>query len=294
MSFPVTVIFTDVDLNVVVNIDRDTRIIDVKHQIATESETISEYIAILYEGVEVNDNLLVIEIGIDSDSTFDAQINKRGRAMQELGEIEPTFEAMMHDIKSNGSLTMSFIDCDVFTHIVDENGSTPLLVSVWYGNLTAFNILLQISPAVNRCNHWGLTPLLMACQLNRTSMVSSLLAHPNIDINLETKTRYTAINSTSGTPLHVACKKGFVDIVKTLLADPRLDVNKKFRQATALQVACKANLVECVMALLQHPDITSGERELIQVAEKFGFLQIAEALRNHEKRRAAEIGTPGG
>ena len=67
---------------------------------------------------------------------------------------------------------------------------------------------------VNQATKNDATPLLIACENGHTEVVTRLLAHPGVDVNLA----WTAPNGTRYTPLSKATEKGHTDIA-TLLRD---------------------------------------------------------------------------
>jgi len=101
---------------------------------------------------------------------------------------------------------------------------TPLVRAARAGHVGVVRSLLQVKdidvnayttnepiPVRSRqaALHW-------ACREGRTDVVSALLTHPNIDVNMKTQLGYTA--------LQVASQVGHADAVSVLVKDPRVDI----------------------------------------------------------------------
>ena len=95
-----------------------------------------------------------------------------------------------------------------------------LMVSFWEGRTDIVKALLEAFPEidVNKIrDENGNRPLHDGCEGGYTDVVKALLAHGNIDVNIQ--------NTCKRTPLHNACCFGYTDIVKLLLAHPKIDPN---------------------------------------------------------------------
>ena len=95
-----------------------------------------------------------------------------------------------------------------------------LMVSCWEGRTDIVKALLEAFPEidVNKIrDENGNRPLHDGCEGGYTDVVKALLAHGNIDVNIQ--------NTCKRTPLHNACCFGYTDIVKLLLAHPKIDPN---------------------------------------------------------------------
>jgi len=82
--------------------------------------------------------------------------------------------------------------------------------------------ILRMNPTLNvnwkNEAEYGYTALRIACLHNRYSVVSLLLAHPDIDVNQKDKN--------GSTPFKWACAGGHVSCACLLLKDPRVKVNE--------------------------------------------------------------------
>jgi len=71
---------------------------------------------------------------------------------------------------------------------------------------------------VNMPNRDGVTLLHLACRIGADSVISLLIAHPNIDVNAKTDYGFT--------PFHLACYNGRTSCVCKMLKDSKVKVNE--------------------------------------------------------------------
>ncbi len=100
-----------------------------------------------------------------------------------------------------------------------SGGATPLYLAASRGEEAIVRILLnehgvKPNPVTDYSNE---TPLFIASARGYVSTVQSLLAHPEIDVNIAREDRTT--------PLHVAAQHGHIDIVTMLLSAKNINVN---------------------------------------------------------------------
>jgi len=94
--------------------------------------------------------------------------------------------------------------------------------AVYRGNVEEVKDILRNNPSLNV--NWknvavgASTALSCACRYGHDSIVSILLAHPDIDPNLE--------DEGGSTPFMIACFKGYTSFVRLLLQDQRAMVNE--------------------------------------------------------------------
>jgi len=93
-----------------------------------------------------------------------------------------------------------------------EDGKAEEVKEILRGNPT-FNVNCE-----NEKVYGNITALMIACENGHDSIVSILLAHPDIDVNLKSRGGYTAISH--------ACNSGFTSCVRLLLKDSRVKVNE--------------------------------------------------------------------
>jgi len=87
-----------------------------------------------------------------------------------------------------------------------------------------------------------------AAEDGRVSAVSSLLRHPEINVNWTNEDHWT--------PLHAASWNGHVEVVKLLLAHPNIDVNVRNEYGeTPLSLGCEYGHVSVVEVLLKDPRV---------------------------------------
>ena len=98
---------------------------------------------------------------------------------------------------------------------------------------------------VNTVTNDGLTALMIAACNNHLDVVTSLMNHPGIDLNVQGGYNYTA--------LHLAVIRNRPAIVSQLLSDDKMDASlKNDSNNTALMLAIVRGYAECVTILRQH------------------------------------------
>lgn len=152
----------------------------------------------------------------------------------------------------------------------------PNIVQAIIKNETA---TLQEMPSISIHNKYkDITPLQLACLLNRPQCVRILLATPGIDVNagwplhdaamnghaecvrlLLAVTPAIDVNKGNFTPLHYAAMNGHAECVRLLISAPKIRVNKVTNdyddKKSALHYAAENGHTECVRLLLTSPDI---------------------------------------
>lgn len=133
----------------------------------------------------------------------------------------------------------------------------------------------------------GFTPLHYACCRGDTDILKLLLAHPNIDVNIQ---------NDEGTPLHYACEgRRGTEIVKELLARPEIDINlKNEREETPLHYACEYDETEIVELLLAHPEIDPNLKNKwgstsLDIACEEGHTEIKTLLKDFIKKKEQQV-----
>jgi len=136
---------------------------------------------------------------------------------------------------------------------VDYNGYNALHVAAWNGcRLPLFNRILERIKNVNAitrmnsgCRTNGCTALMFAATNNHLDMVTALMQHPKIDLNVQNRDKETA--------LHVAVNFNRPAIVAQLLSDSRIDTSlKDITAETPLKKAIRWKRAECVKILREH------------------------------------------
>ena len=113
-------------------------------------------------------------------------------------------------------------------------------------------------------------------------LLGSLLACPDIEVNLQTNDTITA--------LIVAANNGHSDIVKFLLAHPDIQVNLQSRDKfTALTAATHKGHSDIVKLLLERPDIqvdvqNQYKRTALDIAIANNYVEIIDLLQTYNKR----------
>ena len=129
---------------------------------------------------------------------------------------------------------------------VDGRGRNALHVAAWKGcRLPLFHRILGMIHNVNAGDNDGSTALMWAAEFNHLDMVVSLMNHPGIDVNVQT--RYTS------TALHKAVINNRPAIVAQLVSDDRVDTSLKgIHNYTPLQLAILCERPECAKILREH------------------------------------------
>jgi serine/threonine protein kinase len=157
---------------------------------------------------------------------------------------------------------------------VNPDGMTPLLTAVTYGKVDAVKALLAKGANVNKANHEGSTPLMVASEgtaylPNNLPLVESLLAaNPNLE----------AQDSRGRTALHRATAEGKLDVVRLLL-DHKADIDQKtYDGATPLYYSVEFGKLPVLQFLIErHAQVdlsdSSGNTPLMVAAEGNAYLQ---------------------
>ena len=99
---------------------------------------------------------------------------------------------------------------------VDEKGRNALHRAAWKGcRLPLFHRILEKIENVNAGKKHGMTALMFAAYIGRLDMVTALMQHPKIDLNVQTREKETA--------LHFAVSKNRPAIVEKLLSDDKIE-----------------------------------------------------------------------
>ena len=129
---------------------------------------------------------------------------------------------------------------------VDERGMNALYVAAWKGcRLPLFHRILGMIHNVNAGDNDGNTALMDAAQWNHLDMVTALMNHPGIDVNVQNRYNFTA--------LHKAVINNRPAIVAQLVSDDRVDTSLKTTfYGTPLKAAILHGHDECEKILREH------------------------------------------
>ncbi|MFA6303242.1 MAG: ankyrin repeat domain-containing protein [Legionella sp.] len=179
-----------------------------------------------------------------------------------------------------------------YKNYLDSQAEPLLHLAAQNGHLKVVQDLLahnNIDVNIDVAN--GATPLFMAAQNGYLEVVKALLAHKYIEVN--------KASDDSITPLLIAAQKGFLDVVIALLADKNIKVNKASDKGiTALYMAAQNGHLEVVQALLADKNIQvnkalyHGVTPLFMAAQN-GHLEVVIALladKNIEVNKARDDG----
>jgi len=124
-----------------------------------------------------------------------------------------------------------------------------LILAVNCNNLERVKNALEEGARINARDEQDLTPLHLAVRQGYTDIVTLLLAHPEINVN---------VRAGNNTPLYEAVRQSHTKIVTLLLARPQIDVNAKGEYGcTPLYKASQFSYYksDIVALLLDHPQI---------------------------------------
>ena len=164
-----------------------------------------------------------------------------------------------------------------------------LMVSCWEGRTDIVKALLEAFPEidVNKIrDENGNRPLHDACDGEYIDVVKALLAHGNIDVNIQ--------NTWKQTPLQRACFFGDIEPVKALLTHPKIDPNiQDGKNKIALDIACEEGHTE-IFSLLEN-FINEKEQKEKQLTQEFCLamiqpdLPVVPSTNMSRKRKAKEL-----
>ena len=146
-----------------------------------------------------------------------------------------------------------------FTHKLWPFGNPPMVsplhVAAQHGRTSIMKLLLgRADIDVNLRDSIGYTPLNRAVKYNHTSIVELLLNCVDIDVNLG--------EECGDTPLHTAVNHNHTSIVKLLLNCANIDVKKRYEDGeTPLHRAASYNCNSIVKLLLNYADIDVNSRD---------------------------------
>jgi len=193
--------------------------------------------------------------------------NNKHSVTGECPNLSALFLAALYGHSSVVTLLLAAPSIDVNAScIYKHNAPTTALIVAAAGRHTSVVTLLLAAPgiSVNASDGAGMTALCSACCLrDADDMVSQLLAHPDIDVNLGAQY-----------PLYHATLRGIISVVSLLLADNRFLVD-------ALNVATDAavgyNHLPVLLLLLADQRVQLGS-DILLVAAESADLVIVELL----------------
>lgn len=189
-----------------------------------------------------------------------------------------------------------------------ERRVPPLVKAAWEGQTEIAEILLEHGANVDAIETGGTTPLMQAITRGWDDMVDLLLeagADPTVLNTYQQDALQGAIhadrpdwverlveagaklapNAYGHTPLMTAAAGSSLDCIDYFV-DQGADVNAKSQHGgTALTTAAITNQPKAVRALLENgadPSIADGNGTAMEVAEKYGYLEIVEILKAAE------------
>ena len=132
---------------------------------------------------------------------------------------------------------------DIDLNIQDNEGLTPLMYAILFGNLKSAKILLEYGANPDIQDNIGKTSLMYATQMRDPDLVRVLLEYYS-NPNTSDKDGYT--------PLMISACLGDTEIVKDLLKNVRIDPDQKAKDGrTALLVAVEFGQLEIANILLK-------------------------------------------
>ena len=112
------------------------------------------------------------------------------------------------------------INHSTFKNIYSSDGISPFFRSVFYGNKSIINKLIQSNKInLNEPDKYGVGILHYLCMNNKPKMLNYLISNFPFDINLK--------NKVNETPLHCAFKSNAKECVKILMQNKNIDYSLK-------------------------------------------------------------------
>lgn len=190
-------------------------------------------------------------------------------------------------VEQNKHIELAALLCDygaIKAIVLDEEYEQPVLSAfiqaVYCNEIDSVKKYLSDGVNLNESTlHKCITPLRVAICKKHIGIIELLLAHPDIQVNMQARNEVTA--------LMIAANMGHSDIVKRLLAHPGIQINMQDNSGeTALYFAALKSHSHIVELLLRHPDIqvniqnNDGDTALMCVAH-VGHLDMIELLLAH-------------
>ncbi|WP_257264753.1 ankyrin repeat domain-containing protein [Endozoicomonas sp. ONNA2] len=151
-----------------------------------------------------------------------------------------------------GCLKALLANSEVNINAIDDEGITPLMIAVLWGESGHLQCLLEAGANIIVTDQLDWDALhLLACN-DSAQCLKIFLATPGIQVNMKNELGWTA--------LHVAAKFASTESLKVLLATPGIRVNEKVDGMTALHIAALFDNPECIAVLLATAGIEIHER----------------------------------
>ena len=145
----------------------------------------------------------------------------------------------------HAKVVLALIKCKANPNLADNDGNTPLIVACCkFSDNIAISALLEADASLTKSNKHGVTPLMAACEVGCTNVVTKLL-------ECETGAKTVNLSKKCGkTPLIIASKHGHCEIM-SLLLEAGADLDKCDNNGkTPLIKACRHNQHQAVSMLL--------------------------------------------
>jgi len=187
-------------------------------------------------------------------------------------EDELTFQSTYSGVSRDGQALTIMDNSNDSNHWSKQD--QELIVASDKGNNSKLQALLTSGADVNAVNERGSTPLIEASLRGNNDVVTTLLQHPLIQINIQ--------DNGSDTALHHASAKGHNDVVTTLLQHPLIQINIKNEAGYTALIAARGHN-DVVTTLLKHPliQINIKNKEgntALHCAANMGHLDVVKQL----------------
>ena len=141
--------------------------------------------------------------------------------------------------------------------VTDAEGNNVIHYAIKYSNRSVFVSALTKKINANAVGSNGMTPLILAADLQAISFVKALLPYAKIDVQ----------DAEGFTALMRAASHGCLDIVKTLIdAKAKTEIINK-QGAEVLEVACDSNVVDVIAYLVKDVKLKATPRLINKVVE---------------------------
>ena len=194
--------------------------------------------------VEVEENK-ALRLACVGETDYERALAKHSDTRDEFGTLLTPLNAAIYGKDEESAMVL--LDGGDDPNEVDGEGRNALHIAAMKGcRPPLFQRVVARIHDVNTVHHGGWTALIWAAAYNQLDVVMSLMNHPRIDWNVQSRTN----NSTA---LHCAVFNNHPAIVSQLLSDDKMDASLKDNSNnTALKLAIVREHAECVTILRQH------------------------------------------
>lgn len=218
----------------------DDYIIDKTDDIDTIIQTLTSII-MSNKSIKTNTDYLTNndEINLESDISDDLKLNKTQNKIQNQTPSQILFKLIANNniTQLKSILKNNYININ----IQDEDGDTPLHISVFLSNYKACEILLLNNASINLKDKWGQIPIHRICfstQEEEMIKIINLFDKYQIKLNLKSNI-FNYVDNLGNTPLHLVLNYFIKNDTK--INNNQLKIIKKLKSLTDIKIKNKDN-----------------------------------------------------